>query len=228
MTRNTSVSATRGDTTRVALVRAAIEVFGRDGFEAAGTRSIAHAAGVNPALIGYHFRGKPGLYLAALEHIAEQVGARLGPLAEAIDAELSAERAEGGASPEQALQLLHRLTDAFVAMLTSEESAAWARLILREQQNPSPAFDVLYSGFMRRLLDVAEKLVGRIRGVDPRAVATRLTVLTIFGQVLVFRAARTTVMLEMEWPQIGPDEIDAIQATVRRNVTALLKQGMRP
>ncbi|HET6470821.1 MAG TPA: TetR family transcriptional regulator, partial [Pseudomonadales bacterium] len=45
-------SSTRGDQTREALIDAAIEIFGRDGFRAASTRSIADAAGVNQALIG--------------------------------------------------------------------------------------------------------------------------------------------------------------------------------
>ena len=78
----------RGDMTREALIQAAIEAFGRSGFDAASTRAIATAAGVNQALIGYHFRGKPGLYLAALQHIAAAVQQRMGPLVATISAEL--------------------------------------------------------------------------------------------------------------------------------------------
>ena len=54
----------RGDITREAFIQAAIEIFGRDGFHAASTRAIAERAGANQALIGYHFRGKLGLYKA--------------------------------------------------------------------------------------------------------------------------------------------------------------------
>ena len=79
-------TATRGEPTREALLRAAIDVFGRDGFDAASTRAISDAAGVNQALIGYHFGGKPGLYLAALRSIAASVSTRIGPLVESIEA----------------------------------------------------------------------------------------------------------------------------------------------
>src|SRR5215471_6359468 len=139
-------SPARGEPTREALVRAAIEIFGRDGFDAASTRAISDAASVNQALIGYHFGGKPGLYLAALRFIAASVSARLGPLVDSIEAQLAtAGKARTGKKvAEHSLAALQTLVDAFVGMLASDESAAWARLILREQQNPSDGFDVLY------------------------------------------------------------------------------------
>jgi AcrR family transcriptional regulator len=219
---------TRGDATREALLGAAIEVFGRDGYDAASTRSIAQAAGVNQALIGYHFRGKAGLYHAALEHIVAQVRARLGALVEEIEAELEAKPARGGkrTAATHAVAQIHRITDAYVAMLAGEASSAWARLILREQQNPSAEFAVLYDGFMKRALGLASRLVALARGTAPEAPETRLTVLTIFGQALVFRAARATVMRQMNWKSIGADEIERIQTQVRRNVSAMLgKEG---
>lgn len=214
----------RGDATREALLAAAIQVFGRDGYDAASTRSIAQAAGVNQALIGYHFRGKSGLYHAALEHIVERVRARLGALVEQVEAELEAKPARRGkrAAAEQALPRIHRLTDAYVAMLAGEESSAWARLILREQQDPSAEFTVLYDGFMKRVLGLSGRLVARVLGTEPEAAETRLIVLTIFGQALVFRAARAAVMRQMGWEAIGPDEIERVQAQVRRNVSAML------
>lgn len=235
MANDAPIAARHGDATREALIKAAIDVFGHSGFSGASTRAIAAAAGVNQALIGYHFRGKPGLYLAALEHIAAAVQQRIGPIVTAIEAELhidegmsrSPEAGDGRADSQQCLAALHRLCDGFVAMLTSDESAAWARLVLREQQDPSEGFDVLYNGFMSRVLGVITTLIGRIRNTDPAAVETRLTALTIVGQALVFRAARTTVTRQMDWQTVGRDEVTAIQAAVRRNVTAILTQEIQ-
>jgi AcrR family transcriptional regulator len=223
-----ATAVSRGDATREALLAAAIEVFGRDGYDAASTRSIAQTAGVNQALIGYHFRGKSGLYHAALEHIVAQIRARLGALVEQIETELEANPARGGkrAAAARAVAQMHRLTDAYVAMLAGEASSAWARLILREQQDPSAEFAVLYDGFMKRALGLASRLVAIARGTDPNAAETRLTVLTILGQALVFRAARAAVMRQMSWQSIGAKEIEQIQARVRSNVSAMLgKEG---
>ncbi|MEE4243097.1 MAG: TetR family transcriptional regulator, partial [Desulfopila sp.] len=81
---NREQQSSRGEVTRQNLILAAIEIFGRDGFHAASTRNIAQQAGVNQALIGYHFGGKEALYLAATEHIALQIRKRLAPLADEI------------------------------------------------------------------------------------------------------------------------------------------------
>jgi TetR/AcrR family transcriptional regulator, regulator of cefoperazone and chloramphenicol sensitivity len=231
MSTNASTVPRPGDTTRESLIKAAIDVFGHSGFEAASTRAIAQTAGVNQALIGYHFRGKSGLYHAALEHIGAAIMQRMGPLAASIEAELGSDteataNASGlsAARSARCLALLHQLTDAFVAMLTSDESGAWARLILREQQEPSAGFDVLYSGVMSRLLHVVRSLIAHIRGTDLASGETGLIALTIVGQALVFRAARAAVMRQMSWQRIGPDEVGSIQAQVRRNVTAILAQ----
>jgi AcrR family transcriptional regulator len=222
MSSHDPVHTPRGEATRNALIAAAIEAFGRDGFDAASTRAIAEAAGANQALIGYHFGGKPGLYLAALQHIVDRIGRRLGPLVAAIEAEIG-ERG-GGTAAERALALLQQLLDAFLEMLTSEESAAWARLILREQQDPSAGFDLLYTTTMQRLLVVMTRLIGCVRGAEPDAAATRLTALTLVGQVLVFRVARAAILRQMGWKRIGPGEVRAVRAELRRNIQAILME----
>jgi AcrR family transcriptional regulator len=218
-------SPTRGKPTREALIRAAIEIFGRDGFDAASTRAISDAAGVNQALIGYHFGGKPGLYLAALRFIAASVSERLGPLAQSIEAQLAAdgEARAGKKVAERSLAALQTLLEAFVGMLASDESAAWARLILREQQNPSAGFDVLYEGFMHRILGVASELIARAQNRGGSAADCKLTAFTIIGQALVFRAARATVMREMRWRQLGARELESIRAQLRRNIAAIVQ-----
>jgi AcrR family transcriptional regulator len=218
-------SPTRGEPTREALIGAAIEIFGRDGFDAASTRAISEAAGVNQALIGYHFGGKPGLYLAALRFIAASVSARLGPLLEPIEADLATDRGGRGGKKavQRSLTALQALAEAFVGMLVSDESAAWARLILREQQNPSDGFDVLYEGFMHRLAGVVSELVARAQDRGAAAAECRLTAFTILGQAVVFRAARAAVMREMQWRQLGAKELESIKAQLRRNIAAIVQ-----
>lgn len=224
MNSETPIPPARGAATRAALIEAAIHVFGHDGFDAASTRAIADEAGANQALISYHFGGKPGLYLAAMQHIANRVAARLGPLAATIEAELGASGSAAAISSERALELLHELLGAFVAMLTSDESAAWARLILREQQEPSEAFDVLYTAVIQRMFGLMARLIGRVRGEPADSAATRLMAVSFIGQALVFRAARAAAMRQMGWEQVGPEEIGMIQDLLRRNVTAILKE----
>src|SRR5437588_8157475 len=61
------------------LLDAAIDHFGQKGLEGSSTRAIAAAAGTTMSSITYHYGGKEGLYLAAVRHIASQIGEHLDP-----------------------------------------------------------------------------------------------------------------------------------------------------
>ena len=54
---------------RGVIVAAAIKVFSSQGFGDARVDDIAHAAGVAPTAVYYHFDGKPDLFEAALRHV---------------------------------------------------------------------------------------------------------------------------------------------------------------
>ena len=214
-------SATRTEGTRGALIAAALKIFGRDGYHAAGTRVIAAEARVNQALIAYHFGGKRGLYLATMGHIVTQVTGRQRAAIEAIEAALALPDDAADAAERRARYLppLLRFVDGLAAMLTTRESTAWAQLILREQQAPTAAFDTLYDGFMGRTLDLLARLLQRLHGVDADM---RLLVVTCVGQALVFRAARAAVLRLMDWKEIGDAERAAIQRQIRENLVAQL------
>lgn len=219
-------SPVRGEGTRAALLEAATRVFGRDGFHAATTKAIAHEAGANQALISYHFGGKEGLYTAVVEHILEAIAARIGPVAMEVEAERraleAAARATGLVSPERYFALLIRVVDRFVDVLTAEEATPWAKIIVREQQEPSAAFDLFYSGLHGRVLALVASLVARIGGRRTPTAGDRLTTLAIVGQVLVFRVARATAMRFLEWETLSPKETARIKKALRRNIGAML------
>src|ERR1700743_3571146 len=62
----------RGEETRARIVGAALKMFGERGFEAASTRDIATAAGVNAPALQYYFDNKEGVFRACIETIAER------------------------------------------------------------------------------------------------------------------------------------------------------------
>ncbi|UXA16827.1 TetR/AcrR family transcriptional regulator [Mycobacterium sp. SMC-4] len=59
-------------TTRARIRDAAVDLFGRDGFDV-GVRAIAAAAGVSPGLVNHHFGSKEGLRRACDDHIVQTV-----------------------------------------------------------------------------------------------------------------------------------------------------------
>jgi AcrR family transcriptional regulator len=56
-----------GRDTRRALLDAATRLFAQRGYDGTSVRDIAEAAGVNLAMVSYHFSGKEGLYAACIE-----------------------------------------------------------------------------------------------------------------------------------------------------------------
>jgi len=214
----------RGDNTRRALIEAAIAEFARDGFHAASTREIARCAGANQALIGYHFGGKEGLYLAVFQFISEQIQARVGSPSEPIDAlfdQCQEGKALTSAQREQCIAHLMQLVEGFARLHTDPRTLPWAKLIMREQQAPTRAFDILYEGFMHQRLGLVTRLIQCLRPDLSRDEAA-IRVMTILGQILVFRVARSTLLRQMNWQDVGPDEADMILKQIKANLMAML------
>lgn len=214
-TRPSSLGRERGEATRERLLQAAIEVFGRKGFEA-GTRELAAEAGVNLAAIPYHFGSKQGLYLAAAEHIAGQVRARVAP-ALAYGPEHDA----NALSEREARARIVLILEALARIFVDEAAASWARFVIREQMEPSAAFERLYGHAIGPTFGVLARLIARVTGQDPADETVRIQVPRLIGQILIFRAARATVLKELRWREIGEEEFALIRSVIRASVDAL-------
>ncbi len=215
----------RGEESRQRLIEAALDVFGRLGFEGASTRLLAKKAKVNLAAIPYYFGGKEGLYRAVVAHIAAVIAERQLPLAMKAGAALERPHL----SRTDAFQLLSEILDSLAAtIIGSEDAERWARIVIREQMDPSPAFDILYDGVMSRVHGVCAALVARLldRPADDPNVLIRTT--TIVGQILVFRAARGLVFRRLGWKNFTDERIAAIQAVIRQNARAMLLDDGTP
>ena len=198
------------------LLDTAIDQFGRMGFEAASTRAIAQASGTAMSSITYHFGGKEGLYLAAADRIVELIAERQGPAIAALDQRTIADRAD-------AIDALLDLLDSFATMMLSAESAAWSRFIIREQLDPTAAFDRIWDGLMARVAGLSLALMDRIRDdLDTRE--RRATGALLFGQAIALRAARASIRRALDVADIGPDESDLLRARLRQNALAILEQ----
>ena len=210
----------RGAETRAQLIAAALEIFGRLGYEGATTRQIAKAADANLAAIVYHFGSKEALHLAVAEHVAKSILARIGPTLASISTP------EATATPEAARAALHSLVGTMVdVLLGSADAERWARFIVREQLQPNAAFDVIY-GFMENAMSTALHIATVILDT-PEDDEIRLRTLTVLGQVLVFRVAQTLVLRRMKWTAIGDTERALIKQVILQNLDAIL-EGTKP
>jgi TetR/AcrR family transcriptional regulator len=128
--------------TRQALLRAGAELFSERGFDGVPIEEVAGRAGVNKALISYHFRGKRGLYVAILESAFAAIAERLKAI-------------EAGAL--DAREVLHAYVRAFEEV--TRERPGFPTLFLRE---------VLRSGIEPAVLPHLLEIIGVSRRLAER------------------------------------------------------------
>ena len=208
------------------LIEVAIDLFGRNGMNAVGTRAIADAAGAQMSAITYHFGGKEGLYIACAQRIAAEMRERTAPL---LALALAACGESGGAAEARAAILA--VLGGFVAIMMNDDIAATARFIVREQMNPTPAFAILFDNAMQPVIERMHALLQRIAANRLTDDQVRIRTLALVGQVLAFRFARAALMRATGWTSVGAAEISGVRAVVLAHANAILadlEKGTEP
>jgi AcrR family transcriptional regulator len=204
-------------TAREKLLQAAIDLFGMRGFDGVSTRAIAARARVNIAGIAYQFGGKEELYRACTEYIAETVHARL--VAGALQDTAGLHRL----APAEAVAALRAVISRFARfLLAAPELDRFARIVVREQMDPTPAFEPLYRLVFEPMHTRLCALWAAATGSDPGSEDVKLKVFTIISQLMFFRIARTAALRRLGWQAIGPDELARIEAVVMESLDASL------
>jgi TetR/AcrR family transcriptional regulator, regulator of cefoperazone and chloramphenicol sensitivity len=218
--------ADRGDVTRQKLLAAAIDVFGRLGFDGASTRAVADAAGVNLQAIPYYFGSKDGLYVATAEHIAAQIRSHVAELYARVQARLAEAEADGFTiGAKEARAFLTEIIQLKATLFISDDSQGWARFLQREQLEPTEAFARVYRGVMKPSFELIAKLVAILLDEDPSSEHVRLRAMSLLGGVMVFRSANAAATTHLGWTTISQREVDAIRALAAELVASIGPQG---
>lgn len=80
-------------------------------------------------------------------------------------------------------------------MAGSEQGLRFSRILLREQMFPSPAYDTIFEGFLKTVLNSLSTLIMAASGESDIRQAT-FKAMTFMGQVMIFRVARETIHKE--------------------------------
>jgi TetR/AcrR family transcriptional regulator, regulator of cefoperazone and chloramphenicol sensitivity len=198
---NNSLAAESGLDAKQRLIKAGLEIFGTFNLEGATTRQLADRAGVNQAAIPYYFGGKEGLYLAVIEHVVNHKASRVRPVLLRISDALHKERL----TPKEAVDQIKTLFSVYLQILLEDNAATtWARIIVREQMQPTKAFHLLYERWIRHVHEIVSALLAIIlekRPTDPNVI---LRTHMLLGQIQIFLAGRETVRRRLNWD--GYDE----------------------
>ena len=157
--------------TRESLLAAGADLFAERGYEGAPVWAIAEKAGVNKAMISYHFGGKRNLYLAIVEATFADIVSQVERLA---------------VSRAPAPEVLRALI-AVVGDVASRRHPHFCRIMLRELLAGGPHLDPKTVAMPLRVLAAVKRVVergvreGAFRPVDPL-----LTHLSLVGSLVFF------------------------------------------
>jgi AcrR family transcriptional regulator len=196
----------RSAETRSRMVAAAIEVFGRVGYEAASTRELAKQGKTNLSAIPYHFGGKRELYMAAAEVIADHAR----KLTEIIVVQLDdPSTGSPGYRLEEALQrFLH-------IMLDDSAPRSWTAYLVRCATEDDEAFHLIYD---QALAPLHKSLVRVVRAIADSSIdedEIRLRVSSTIAALISFRLLRGIVLRGMNWRDLRLRNAQRIETMVK-------------
>ena len=157
--------------TRDALLAAGRELFAERGYDGVPVAAIAQEAGVNKAMINYHFGGKRGLYRAIVGSTFAEIVAGVEKLAE---------------SSRPAPEVLRELI-AVVGELATRRHPHFCAMMLREVVAGGKHLDPELIDKPARILGAVQRIVARgVRDGDFRPVDPLLTHLSLVGSLVFF------------------------------------------
>lgn len=208
------------ESTRQALVMAGLELFGEHGFEATTTRMLAERAGANISAIPYYFNGKEGLYRAVVEYIAGQVRESVGSAYAAIQTSLASEAMGRDEAESHIVSLLGALSH---TLLENDEARSWARIIIKEQLQPSPAFDIVYDNVMVHVHAALCRLIARHCGRAPNDRIVVYKAHTLLGQIFIFLTGRETLLRRLGIERLQKEHFAEIRQLIGQQAIACLR-----
>ncbi len=206
---------TKGELARHRLLQAALEKIGEKGYEGASVREIAEAAGQNVAAIAYYFGNKESLYGEIIEGIISYLNRTFGGLAE----EAKRLSDTGGMTGAHGADLLKRmLRVVLVEHLERNEIEKLRNVMIREQASPTAAFGRLYSAGMEPLHEFFSRTLAAASGEDPDSHQAIIRAHALFGQVLGFTVARSTILRRLGVTRLDKGHAELIARVIDEHV----------
>lgn len=135
----------------------------------------------------------------------------------------AATTASTAATATEALELLQAfLRGVYLRLLCRKEIMYLARLVIREQTQPSAGFEILYQQAFRDFHEGLCFLTGRVLGADPAAPQTIIRTHSLMGQVWFFAISRETILRRLGWNTLEGDHANIVADILMENVKLVL------
>jgi len=198
------------------LLMAGLELFAINGFDGTSTRQICEKAGVNISSIPYYFNNKEGLYKSVIETIAKKVFMQIEPIIKKIEI-------KENITKEEAKILFNEVIEVFSEFILSKEIPnSFPVLIIREQTEPTAAFEILYETAIKHIHITFRKLIGILidkKESDPEVI---FRVSSIIGQIISFRMNKQAILRALGQNDLTEENIKLIKEIILNQTNAII------
>ena len=195
------------------ILKVAVELFSQKGYRSTTVREICSKAGVNVALVNYHFKGKLGLGEEVVDYL-------FGPMS----------MAEWDDLPEE-FSTLSGWMDAvrgFIRRFISAEGGELGRqmarsnLVFRELDAPSELFPIMFEKYMEPIQRRLKRLVRAALPEDVSEEEVEMWFVTVISQCVMFRKSPPPAMGMRGFDMSDPEVVDRVSAHIADTVFAKL------
>jgi len=202
--------------TRKRVIEAAIEAFGRLGFEGASTRALIERAGANLAAIPYHFGGKQGLYLAAAQVIADYARGHI---------ETIILRLTDTARANPFTRIDEALAEFIAFMVGGPEPDAWVAFFVRCEREADDAFRIIHDAAIKPFTRALTETVAASTGGDPADEALHMRTAIILASIINLRTMKNMLLNALGWDRINTPRLERLSREIRHVALAQLLPG---
>jgi len=201
------------------LLIAGLELFAMNGFDGTSTRQICEKAGVNISLIPYYFNNKEGLYNSVIETIAKKVFMQVEPIIKKIEI-------VDNISKEEAKILFNQIIEVFSEFILSKEIPnSFPVLIIREQTEPTAAFEILYETAIKHIHRTFRKLIGVLVNKEESDPEVIFRVSSIIGQIISFRMNKQAILRALGQNDLTEENIKLIKKIILNQTDAIISSA---
>jgi AcrR family transcriptional regulator len=199
--------------TRRRVIEAAIETFGRLGFEAASTRALMQRAGANLAAIPYHFGGKQGLYLAAAQVIADHARSHVETIIHRL--------VDTGRAPP-VIRIDEALAEFIALLVGGPEPDEWVAFFVRCEREADDAFRMIHDAAFKPFTRALTETVLAATGSEVADEGLHMRIAIVLASIVNLRTMRNMLLSTLGWDRISPARFERLGREVRRSALAQL------
>ncbi|MBN2372693.1 CerR family C-terminal domain-containing protein [bacterium] len=200
--------------TKLALIKAAGELFAESGLDGPGIRTIAEKAGVNIAAINYHFGSKENLYAETFRYvISHEKDVHAVDFFKEVGEDID---------PCEASALLYRYVKETFSFHFSKKQPRWFNmLVMRALQDPSPSLQSLVEEVFRPDM---EAFVAFIQKANPSANTQDgyLLDFLVVGQIFFYSLCRVPILMALKKEDYDKAFIDKAADQTAKAVISVL------